>query len=91
MDFNEFNRQLQNRVSDPGTRYCLGIVYERLLDVAKQMDLNNTILLAFAETMKDFIQVNEHMDSQIRGLNRAVTGQRDGVSLDSVPLTNDDV
>ena len=91
MDWNEFNRELQNRVSDPGTRYCLGIVYERLLDLGKQVDQNNTILLAFAETMKDFIQINEHMDAQIRGLNRAVTGQRDGVSLESVPITNDDV
>ena len=91
MDWNSFNRELQKRVSDPGVRYCLGLTYERLLDVTKQMDQNNMLLLAFAETMKDFIRINEHLDARVRDLNRAVTGQHDGVSLESVPITNDDV
>jgi hypothetical protein len=90
VDFNEFNRQLQNRVSDPGVRYCLGLIYERLLDVTKQVDMNNEILLSFAETMKDLINVNEMTDEKVRGLQRAVTGVRDGVSIESVPITNDD-
>jgi hypothetical protein len=91
MDFNEFNRQLQNRVSDGGTRYMLGIVYERLLDLVKQNDQNSTLLLAFAETLRDFIKINELTDAQIKGLQRHITGVRDGVSVESVPITNDDV
>jgi hypothetical protein len=90
MDWNSFNRELQNRVSDPGVRYCLGLIYERLLDVTKQVDMNNEILLSFAETMKDLINVNEMTDEKVRGLQRAVTGVRDGVSIESVPITNDD-
>ena len=90
MDWNSFNRELQNRVSDPGVRYCLGLIYERLLDVTKQVDMNNEILLAFAETMKDLINVNEMTDEKVRGLQRAVTGVRDGVKVESVPIINED-
>jgi len=90
MDWNSFNRELQNRVSDPGVRYCLGLIYERLLDVTKQVDQNNELLLAFAETMKDFIKINEITDKQIRGLTRAVSGVRDGIAVESVPITNED-
>jgi len=89
MDWNSFNRELQNRVSDPGVRYCLGLIYERLLDVTKQVDQNNELLLAFAETMQSLINVNERTDEKVRGLQRAVTGQRDGIAVESVPITND--
>jgi hypothetical protein len=90
MDWNDFNKQLQNRVSDPGVRYCLGIVYERLLDVAKQVDQNNELLLAFAETMQAMVAINEDMVSKVTKLNKTVSGQRDGVSVESVPITNDE-
>jgi hypothetical protein len=90
MDWNEFNRELQKRVSDPGTRYCLGLIYERLLDLTKQNDQNSSLLLAFAETLKDFMKISEITDNQIKGLTRLVSGRVDGVSLESVPITNDD-
>jgi len=90
MDWNDYNRELQKRVSDPGVRYMLGLVYERLLDACKQVDHNNELLLAFAETMRTLINVNEQMDGKIRGLDKAVRGQRDGVSVESVPITNEE-
>jgi hypothetical protein len=90
MDWNDYNRELQKRVSDPGMRYMLGLVYERLLDTAKQVDANNELLLAFAETMRTLINVNEQMDGRITRLNKAVSGQKDGVTLESVPITNED-
>jgi hypothetical protein len=90
MDWNDFNKQLQNRVSDPGVRYCFGVVYERLLDVAKQVDQNNELLLAFAETMQAMVAINEDMVSKVTKLNKTVSGQRDGVSVESVPITNDE-
>lgn len=90
MDWNEFNRQLQNRVSDPGVRYCLGVVYERLLDVSKQVDMCAGICNEMANTMNSFVSLNEVFDERLKALNKHVTGSVDGVSLESVPLTNDD-
>jgi hypothetical protein len=90
MDWNDFNREMQKRVSDAGTRYCMGIIYERLLDACKQVDHNNELLLAFAQTMQAMVNVNEDLASKVRGLQKTVSGQRDGVSVESVPITNED-
>lgn len=90
MDWNEFNKHLQNRVSDPGVRYCLGIVYERLLDVAKQVDMCAEICTALAETMNNFVALNEQFDQRLKTLNKHVKGQVDGVELSSVSLNDDD-
>jgi hypothetical protein len=90
MDWNEFNKQLQNRVSDPGVRYCLGIVYERLLDISKQMDMCASVTTEMAQVMNNFVALNEVFDSRLKELNKHVKGEVDGVSLESVPLTNDD-
>ena len=91
MDWNEFNRQLQNRVSDPGTRYCLGIIYERVLDMGKQLDMCSEVLTQMAETMNNFVALNEVFDDRLKQLNKHVRGQEKGVSVESVPLTNDDL
>jgi hypothetical protein len=91
MDWNEFNKQLQNRVSDPGTRYCLGIVYERILDIAKQMDMCASVVTEMASTMNSFVSLNEVFDERLKALNKHVKGQTEGVEVESVPLTNDDL
>jgi hypothetical protein len=90
MDWMTFNRELQNRVTDPGVRYMLGLVYERLLDVSKQTDAAGTIMLEMANTMNSLVGLNEHLDNQVKGLRRHMTGQVDGVSVESVPLTNEE-
>jgi hypothetical protein len=91
MDWNDFNRELQNRVSDPGLRYMLGFIYERQLDAAKQVDANNEILLALVNSMQNVVGLHEVFDDRVKALTKLVTGQTDGVSFESVPLTNDDV
>src|SRR5215831_13788615 len=90
MDWNEFNRELQNRVSDPGVRYCLGIVYERLLDVAKGQDMTGQAMLAMAETMSNLVKLNDVQEGRLQDLKKYVTGEHAGVELSSVPITNED-
>jgi len=90
MDWNDFNREMQNRISDPGTRYCLGLIYERLLDIAKQTDMSGKIMLEFANTMNNFMNLNEQMDSQMKTLRNHIIGREGGVFVESQPITNDD-
>jgi hypothetical protein len=89
MEWNEFNRELQNRVSDPGLRYMLGMVYERLLDLSKQQDHTSELMLMLTGTIKEFVTLNDAMDNKVKELNKIVKGEHDGVTLRSVPLTND--
>jgi hypothetical protein len=89
-DWNEFNRELQNRVSEPGVRIILGFMYERILDISKQMDMCSEICQEMAKTMNNFVAMNEAFDEKLRILNKHIRGNSEGVSVESVPLTNDD-
>jgi hypothetical protein len=90
MDWNDFNRELQNRVSDPGTRYCLGLIYERLLDIAKQMDGASEVVSEMANMMQTFVAFSEAQEGKLKFLRDTVEGRVAGVSVESEPLTNDD-
>jgi hypothetical protein len=90
MDWNEFNRELQNRVNDPGLRYMLGFIYERQLDMAKQIDANNEICLALAQTMQNVVGLTDVIDARMQTLRKLTTGQASDAEFHSVPLTNDD-
>ena len=91
MDWNTFNKELQNRVDDPQLRYMLGMIYERLLDVAKQTDDNATILVETVGAFKNMVGLNEILDDRVKRLHDVVRGREKGVSVESVPLTNDEM
>ncbi len=88
MDWNSFNRELQNRVSDPGLRYMLGLMYERQLDMSKQLDMCSEIVNQLANTIQGIVGLHEVLDERLRALNRHVKGRDDGVSVASEPITN---
>lgn len=89
MEWNEFNRELQNRVSDPGLRFILGMIYERVLDISKQQMQIGEALLGMAETMSNIVSLTDIQDERIKTVAKALSGERAGVELSSVPLTND--
>jgi hypothetical protein len=89
-DWNTFNRELQNRVSDPGLRYILGLIYERVLDLTTQQERNADMTLKLAEALTASIDLSDLVLQDIRALNKIVKGERDGVELRSIPLTNED-
>lgn len=88
-DWNDFNRELQNRVSDPGLRFILGMMYERILDLAKQQDETGDVLLALASTMQNMMGLSEMMDGKLEQLKKVMHGDTDGVDVRSVPLINE--
>lgn len=90
LDWNEFNKELQNRVSDPALRYILGMMYERILDLAKQQDEAADVLLSLAGTVQGMMGLSEMMDSKLEHLKKMMQGDTDGVDVRSVPLINED-
>lgn len=89
MDWNEFNRQLQNRVNDPGLRFMLGMMYERQLDQAKQLDMCSEIINELARTVAGVVGLHEILDDRLKTLHNHVQGRDDGISVSSEPITND--
>ena len=88
MDWNDFNRELQNRVSDPGLRYMLGLMYERQLDMAKQVDICSEIINQLANTMQNMVGLHEVLDDRMKELNKHIHGREAGISVSSEPITN---
>ena len=91
MDWNTFNRELQNRVNDPNLRFILGLIYERLLDMGKHVDSIANVLLELVGTIQNVVGLSSVMDDRMKQLYRQVNGRDDGISVESVPITNDDV
>jgi len=89
MDWNDFNRELQNRISDPNLRYMFGLLYERQLDNSKQLDMCTEIIQDLARTVGNVVGLHEMLDQRLQMLNKHVKGDMAGVDLRSVPLTND--
>jgi glycine cleavage system H lipoate-binding protein len=87
--WNEFNKELQNRVSDPGLRYMLGLMYERQLETVKQLDQANEVILMMTQTMQNMMGLSDILDGRINELRRTIQGDRDGISVESVPLINE--
>lgn len=87
--WNEFNKELQDRVSDPGMRFILGLIYERVLDLSKQQTQCGEAMLGMAQTLSNVVTLNEMQEVAVKDLVKALRGERAGVELKSVPLTND--
>jgi hypothetical protein len=68
----------------------LGMIYERQLHMAKQVDACSSIVNELANVMSNFVTLHEVLDDRLKALNKHVKGDVEGVYLDSVPITNDD-
>jgi len=90
VSWNDFQRELQNRVSDSGTRYMLALMYERILELSKSQDAAGNCMVAMAETMGNIVKLNDVQESRLQDLRKQMLGEHDGVQLDSVPLLNED-
>lgn len=90
MDWNDFNRELQNRVGDPKLRYMLGLMYERILDQSKQLDACAELITQLANAVQGTVGLHEVLDDRLKMLNRHITGRESGISVESEPLTNED-
>ena len=90
MDWNDFNRELQNRIDDPQLRYMLGLIYERLLDMGKHVDANSNVLLETVGAFQNMVGLNEILSNRVKTLHDTVKGRDMGVSVQSEPITNDE-
>jgi hypothetical protein len=60
------------------------------LDVSKQTDANAQILVETVGAFQNMVGLNELLDKRVKLLHDTVRGREKGVSVESVPLTNDE-
>lgn len=82
MSLMQFQRQLEEREIPKQTAYMIGIMYENLLEVSKQLDQCTSIMLTMAKTMENVVGSNELVLRQAERLREA--GKEDGIDVRSV-------
>lgn len=82
MNHMEFQRELNNRKIDPQTAYMLSLVFERMLQLSKDMDGATSIIAELANSVQSFANLHVHTQGQIKELLRR--GRPDGVEVQSV-------
>lgn len=87
--FNEFQRELQKRGIDRNNAYLFTLLYERMIQIGKDLDNQAKATLALANTLANFVQLNETMDMRLKELMK--NSMPDGVEVKSVlPDPNDE-
>lgn len=75
--FNEFQRELNKRISDPQVAYMLTMLYERLGQVLQEHEEMAKMMVQFAEALAGFVQLNEIQKEHIMQIARRVGMARD--------------
>lgn len=80
--FNEFQRELQKRNIDPQSAYMFTLIYERLAHMANEIEQTAKAVLAIANTVSGFVQLNEAMEKKLQHVARGMGA--DGIDVRSV-------
>lgn len=82
--FNEFNREIQKRISDPEVRFILLAQFEMIQHLSKEMNEFASLLLNLANQQQRFAELNAATQEQLKQLSRR--GTPDGISIVSEPI-----
>lgn len=82
MSFNEFQRELQKREIPDNLAYILTLMYEQVVEVAKQGDMAGKIMLEMATTMENLTLL--HQDTQQKVFEFRRSDRDDGIAVRSV-------
>lgn len=82
MTFNQFQKELRDRKIEPQNAYLFSLLYERMTEMAKQLDMMANIVTGMANTMGSFVEL--HGRTQEGLLNLEKYGKTAGVEVSSV-------
>jgi hypothetical protein len=82
MTFNEFNKELTNRIQDPNIRWFFAYMFEVLVSHNTQMDEMAGLLLNLAEQQSKFAEFNAITQEKLKRVERR--GRPDGIEVESV-------
>lgn len=82
MTFNEFQRELQKRGVQPAEAYMFTLVYERLIQVAKDVEDSAKLVVEVVNSLQGLVQLNEVTNRRINQVARGIF--HDGIDVQSV-------
>lgn len=88
MTFNEFQKELNKRISDPQVVYMLTFMFEQLVNLQQQQEQVGTVLVQFADQLSSFVSLHERTQEGLQKILRG--GRPDGVEVMSAALDDPD-
>lgn len=88
-DFNEFNRELERRISDPQLRFVLVMMYQHIMAMAAQVDACANVVSAMVDTVGNVVELHSATQQKVQQFHKIIRGERMGGQFNSVPLTDD--
>jgi hypothetical protein len=82
MTFNEFQRELQKRGIKPAEAYMFTLVYERLIQVSREVEENAKVVLSVVESLQNVVQLSEVMQRRLSNIAKGIL--TNGVDIQSV-------
>lgn len=82
MNFNQFQRELQQRDIDPKVAFMLTLVYEQVNEMSTRLNDCASVLLEMAKTIDALTKLSEDTRTKLRKVERG--GRPDGVDVFSV-------
>ena len=82
LTFNQFQMELRKRGIKEQEAYMFTLVYERLIETEKQLEIAARLISDMADSMQGFVQLNEIQQRELRKFIRG--GRPDGVEVESV-------
>lgn len=86
LDFNGFQRLLQQRGIPENIAYVLTLLFERQQEVTKQVDMASKTMLELATTVGNVVELHAQTQQKIKDLSSF--GQDPLVSVKSEPVEN---
>jgi hypothetical protein len=90
MDFNEFNRELERRISDPQLKYMLALQYQHIMAMAAQLDAMSKVVSEVVNSLQGVVGLHAATQGKVQDMARVMRGERMGEQFQSVPIGQED-
>ena len=87
MTFNEFTKELRKRNIDAHNAYMFGLMYERMMHMAQEIDMMSKVMLQITQSFEGFVELRDMDANLIAQLRKR--GQVDGVDVHSESVSDD--
>lgn len=89
MNFNQFQKMLRDRGIDGPMAVILTMMYEQILENAKQLDACASVLVSVTDTVQNVVGLHEHLKMGIDDTRKRL-GIKDNEAVSSVPFTEEE-
>lgn len=83
--FNEFQRELNKRISDPNVAYMLSLMFEMNQATLQQLNTCADVVNSLVETVGNVVELHHTTQHAVKQMNKKINGDVEGVHVSTEP------